>query len=184
MYNVFGDDGFHDYFSDAQAYAEEGDMDRAKSALGDALGVAMELYKGEEAYRKDRGETGYEFEPRFGLKENDDVLDEIINEREETFLQRAKRNIFGGTKPLDLNDENTFPAHYRKASAKDLAFYIRDVLYKEKDNITPGQRENLERLHDLVRNVGGDLNKSFTKDPRLETPIFKSLASYGSPQGS
>ena len=83
MYNVFGDDGFHDYLGAAKDAVEAGDMDRAKNALGDALGRAMELYKDEEAYRKDRGETGFEFKPRFGLKENDAVLDEIIDEEKE-----------------------------------------------------------------------------------------------------
>ena len=83
MYNVFGDDGFHDYLGAAKDAVEAGDMDRAKNALGDALGRAMELYKDEEAYRKDRGETGFEFKPRFGLEENDAVLDEIIGEEKE-----------------------------------------------------------------------------------------------------
>lgn len=71
MYRVFGDDEFHDYFGDAKAYTEEGDIDRAKNALGDALGEAQKLL----AYQvKQNAED---------LEENDSVLDEIIGEEKE-----------------------------------------------------------------------------------------------------
>jgi len=78
MYRVFGDDGFHDYFGSAKAYVEEGDIDRAKNALGDALGVAQKLL----AYRvKQNAEN---------LEENDSVLDEIIGEEKEEVNEAPK----------------------------------------------------------------------------------------------
>ena len=49
--------------------------------IGDAQARARELYEDEVEYRKERGETGMEFKPRFGLEENDAVLDEMLNER-------------------------------------------------------------------------------------------------------
>ena len=71
LYRVFGDDGFHDALGDSKAAVEAGDIDRAKNALGDALGVAQKLL----AYRvKQNAEN---------LEENDSVLDEIIGEEKE-----------------------------------------------------------------------------------------------------
>ena len=71
LYRVFGDDGFHDALGASKAAVEVGDMDRAKNALGDALGIAQKLL----AYQvKQNAEN---------LEENDSVLDEIIGEEKE-----------------------------------------------------------------------------------------------------
>ena len=75
LYNVFGDDSFHDAIDRAKADAT--DDDRFANAIGDAQARAMELYKDEVEYRKERGETGMEFKPRFGLEENDTALEEV-----------------------------------------------------------------------------------------------------------
>ena len=71
FYRVFGDDSFHDALGASKAAVEDGDIDRAKNALGDALGRAQELL----AYQvKQNAEN---------LEENDSVLDEIIGEEKE-----------------------------------------------------------------------------------------------------
>ena len=71
LYRVFGDDGFHDALGDSKAAVEAGDIDRAKNALGDAIGIAQKLL----AYQvKQNAEN---------LEENDSVLDEIIGEEKE-----------------------------------------------------------------------------------------------------
>jgi hypothetical protein len=74
LYRIFGDDEFHDQFSNAKSLAAEGDLDRAKNALSDAMSRAKELYEDEYEYREERGEL------KFDLEENDKALDEIINE--------------------------------------------------------------------------------------------------------
>lgn len=47
LYRIFGDDQFHDEFSNAKSLAAEGDLDRAKNALGDAMSRAKALYEDE-----------------------------------------------------------------------------------------------------------------------------------------
>ena len=80
LYRVFGDDGFHDALGDSKAAVEAGDIDRAKNALGDALGVAQQLL----AYQvKQNAEN---------LEENDIALDEILDEG---FLDRLKAKAKG-----------------------------------------------------------------------------------------
>ena len=71
MYRVFGDDSFHDHIAAAKREAEVGNFDGAKNALGDAQARAMELYKYQEEYEKDRFEEGEE------LEENDAALEEV-----------------------------------------------------------------------------------------------------------
>lgn len=80
LYNVFGDDSFYDAIDAAK---DTDDDDQFNNFIGDAQARARELYKDEVEYRKERGETGMEFKPRFGLEENDAVLDEIIGEEKE-----------------------------------------------------------------------------------------------------
>ena len=75
LYNVFGDDEFSDAIDAAKGTDDD---DRFNNFIGDAQARARELYEDEVEYRKERGETGMEFKPRFGLEENDDVLDEVI----------------------------------------------------------------------------------------------------------
>ena len=77
LYNVFGDDSFHDAIDAAKGTDDD---DRFINFIGDAQARAKELYEDEVEYRKERGETGMEFKPRYGLEENDAVLDEIVDE--------------------------------------------------------------------------------------------------------
>ena len=67
LYRIFGSDDFHDYLGNAQDLASEGDLDRAKNALSDAMGV------GDRMLRDFHGIEG-------DIYENDKALDEIINE--------------------------------------------------------------------------------------------------------
>jgi hypothetical protein len=67
LYKIFGSDDFHDYLGNAQDFAAEGDLDRAKNALSDAMGV------GDRMIASIHGMDG-------DLEENDIALDEIINE--------------------------------------------------------------------------------------------------------
>ena len=67
LYKIFGSDDFHDYLGNAQDFAAEGDLDRAKNALTDAMGI------GEKMIASIHGMDG-------DLEENDIALDEIINE--------------------------------------------------------------------------------------------------------
>lgn len=89
FYNVFGDDSFHDALDAAKMATDD---DTYNNMIGDAQARGIELYNDEIAYRKERGETGTEFKPRFGLEENDKVLDEIIDEG---FLDRIKAQAKG-----------------------------------------------------------------------------------------
>jgi len=151
MYNVFGDDGFHDYLGAAQDAAEEGDMDRAKNALGDALGRAQELYKSEEAYRKDRGETGFEFPSRYHegeeLEENDSVLDEIIGEEKEEVNEApavfAEIDEMIGSIKDQMNPDDAF-----------------DSLVSEFEAISGGTK----LLHRALKNIALDNNLMEEKD--------------------
>jgi len=77
LYYVFGDDEFQDAIDAAK---ETDDDDRFNNFIGDAQARAKELYKDELRDAKEQGETGFEFKPRFGLEENDTVLDEVIEE--------------------------------------------------------------------------------------------------------
>ena len=77
LYRVFGDDAFHDAIDAAKGTDDD---DRFNNFMGDAQSRALELYKGELRDAQERGETGREFKPRFGLEENDSVLDEIVDE--------------------------------------------------------------------------------------------------------
>ena len=70
LYRIFGSDDFHDYLGAAQDFAAEGDLDRAKNALSDAMGV------GDRMIASIHGMDG-------DLEENDKALDEIIGEEKE-----------------------------------------------------------------------------------------------------
>ena len=76
LYNVFGDDSFQDAIDAAKGTDDD---DRFNNFISDAQARAKELLDGEVEYRKERGETGMEFKPRFGLEENDAALDEVSN---------------------------------------------------------------------------------------------------------
>ena len=67
LYEIFGSDDFHDYLGNAQDFAAEGDLDRAKNALTDAMGIGEKMIKDIHGMEDD-------------LEENDKALDEIINE--------------------------------------------------------------------------------------------------------
>ena len=67
LYRIFGDDQFHDEFSNAKSLAAEGDLDRAKNALTDAMGIGAGMLKDIHQMEGD-------------LEENDAVLDEVIEE--------------------------------------------------------------------------------------------------------
>ena len=72
FYRVFGDDSFHDALGASKAAVEAGDIDRAKNALGDALGIAQDLYQ----YQIRQNANAFVREEE-ELEENDAVLDEI-----------------------------------------------------------------------------------------------------------
>ena len=74
LYNVFGDDEFSDAIDAAKGTDDD---DRFNNFIGDAQARAKELYIDELKDAKEQGETGFEFKPRFGLEENDAVLDEV-----------------------------------------------------------------------------------------------------------
>ena len=76
LYNVFGDDSFQDAIDAAKGTDDD---DRFNNFIGDAQARAKELLDSEVEYRKERGETGMEFKPRFGLEENDAALEEVSN---------------------------------------------------------------------------------------------------------
>lgn len=76
LYNVFGDDSFHDAIDNAKGTDDD---DRFNNFIGDAEARAKELYRDELRDAKEQGETGFEQAPRFGLEENDAVLDEVSN---------------------------------------------------------------------------------------------------------
>ena len=77
LYRIFGSDDFHDYLGAAQDFAAEGDLDRAKNALSDAMGV------GDRMIASIHGMDG-------DLEENDKALDEIIGEEKE----EVKEGVF------------------------------------------------------------------------------------------
>ena len=77
LYNVFGDDEFQDAIDAAKGTDDD---DRFNNFIGDAEARAKELYRDELRDAKEQGETGFEQAPRFGLEENDAVLDEVIEE--------------------------------------------------------------------------------------------------------
>ena len=77
LYNVFGDDEFQDAIDAAKGTDDD---DRFNNFIGDAEARAKELYRDELRDAKEQGETGFEQAPRFGLEENDKVLDEVIEE--------------------------------------------------------------------------------------------------------
>ena len=81
LYRIFGDDNFHDEFSNAKSYAAEGDLDRAKNALGDAMAIGKKMIKDIHGMED-------------GLEENDSALDEIIDgEKEEVTEAKVFDNI-------------------------------------------------------------------------------------------
>jgi len=113
LYRVFGDDGFHDALGASKAAVEDGDIDRAKNALGDALGIAQQLL----AYQvKQNAEN---------LEENDAVLDEVVDEsfigdlatrirkrraakkEKERFTKGLDMKDFRGKGPVDIEPEFT-----------------------------------------------------------------------------
>ena len=65
LYNVFGDDGFHDAIDAAKGTDDD---DRFNNFISDAQARAKELYEDEVEYRKERGETGMEFKPRLWFR--------------------------------------------------------------------------------------------------------------------
>ena len=77
LYNVFGDDEFQDAIDAAKGTDDD---DRFNNFISDAEARAKELYRDELRDAKEQGETGFEQAPRFGLEENDAVLDEVIEE--------------------------------------------------------------------------------------------------------
>ena len=77
LYNVFGDDEFQDAIDAAKGTDDD---DRFNNFIGDAEARAKELYRDELRDAKEQGETGFEQAPRFGLEENDAVLDEVVDE--------------------------------------------------------------------------------------------------------
>lgn len=69
LYRVFGDDDFSDSKDAAMRHLEDGDLDRFRNSMGDALDRAKDML----AYQKSSE----------NLEENDAALDEIIGEEKE-----------------------------------------------------------------------------------------------------
>lgn len=111
LYRIFGDDNFHDEFSNAKTHAAEGDLDRAKNALGDAIGI------GDRMIASIHGMPG-------DLEENDKALDEIIDEQKESLTQQIMKKY-----PEKYKDEKAVAA-----AAKEL---MKDPKYKVSRGIVP-----------------------------------------------
>jgi hypothetical protein len=78
LYRVFGDDEFHDAIDSAKGTDDD---DRFNNFMGDAQDRAKELYIDELKDAKERGETGMEFKPRFGLEEEEDFETALPGEK-------------------------------------------------------------------------------------------------------
>ena len=111
LYRIFGDDDFHDSLGAAQDFAAEGDLDRAKNALSDAIGI------GDRMIAKIHGMEG-------DLEENDMTLDEIIGEEKESLTQQIMKKY-----PKKYKDEQAV-----KDAAKEL---MKNPKYKVKQGIGP-----------------------------------------------
>jgi len=111
LYRIFGDDDFHDSLGAAQDFAAEGDLDRAKNALSDTMGI------GDRMIAKIHGMDG-------DLEENDMALDEIIGEEKESLTQQIMKKY-----PKKYKDEKAV-----KAAAKEL---MKDPKYKANRGIFP-----------------------------------------------
>ena len=135
LYNVFGDDEFSDAIDAAKGTDDD---DRFNNFIGDAQARAKELYIDELKDAKEQGETGFEFKPRFGLEENDAVLDEVI-----------KENIF---KEIDMMIGNI-----KEQMGPDDAF---DSLVSEFEAISGGTK----LLHRALKNISLDNNLMEKKD--------------------
>jgi hypothetical protein len=129
LYRVFGDDSFHDYLDASKAAVEAGDIDRAKNALGDAIGIAKSLL----AYQvKQNAEN---------LEENDAVLDEIIGEEKEEVNEAP--TMFD-----EIDDMLHRTAIHMNAS--DFA----DELVSEFEAISGGSKVLHQALKNIVANNG------------------------------
>jgi len=111
LYRIFGDDDFHDSLGAAQDFAAEGDLDRAKNALSDTMGI------GDRMIASIHGMDG-------DLEENDMALDEIIGEEKESLTQQIMKKY-----PKKYKDEKAV-----KAAAKEL---MKDPKYKANRGIFP-----------------------------------------------
>ena len=136
LYNVFGDDSFSDAIDAAK---DTDDDDRFNNFIGDAQARAKELMDGEVKYRKERGETGMEFKPRFGLEENDAVLDEVS---ESMGIFREIDMMVGSIKD-QMNPDDAF-----------------DSLVSEFEAISGGTK----LLHRALKNISLDNNLMEEKD--------------------
>ena len=105
----------------------------------DAQARAKELLDGEVEYRKERGETGMEFKPRFGLEENDKVLDEVS---ESMGIFREIDMMVGSIKD-QMNPDDAF-----------------DSLVSEFEAISGGTK----LLHRALKNISLDNNLMEEKD--------------------
>jgi len=129
LYRVFGDDNFHDALGASKAAVEAGDIDRAKNALGDAIGIAKSLL----AYQvKQNAEN---------LEENDAVLDEIIGEEKEEVNEAP--TMFD-----EIDDMLSRTAIHMNAS--DFA----DELVSEFEAISGGSKVLHQALKNIVANNG------------------------------
>lgn len=136
LYKVFGDDSFHDYLGASKAAVEAGDIDRAKNALGDALGVAEDLYN----YQLKQHANAFVREEE-ELEENDSVLDEIIDEEKEEVNEAP--TMFD-----EIDDMLSRTAIHMNAS--DFA----DELVSEFEAISGGAKVLHQALKNIVANNG------------------------------
>ena len=145
LYRIFGDDSFHDEFSNAKSHAVEGDLDRAKNALGDAMAIGKkmitDIHGMEDGLEEEEdfetalpGEKGYDSTKLAlsqagipeGIGENDTVLDEIIGESKEDLTKSILKKH-----PKKYKDEKAVTAAAAKLM-KDPKFKAR---YKGKKGV-------------------------------------------------
>jgi hypothetical protein len=130
LYNVFGDDEFQDAIDAAKGTDDD---DRFNNFIGDAEARAKELYRDELRDAKEQGETGFEQEPRFGLEENDTVLEEVS---ESMGIFREIDMMIGSIKD-QMNPDDAF-----------------DSLVSEFEAISGGTK----LLHQALKNISLDNN--------------------------
>ena len=156
LYRVFGDDNFHDALGASKTAVEDGDIDRAKNALSDAIGIAQKLLAFqvkqnaenlEEENVEDTltGEEGYDSDAlalkgvglgHAKLEENDAVLDEILDEEKKEVNENMQ--MF-----REIDDMLSRTAIHMNAS--DFV----DELVQEFEAISGGPK----KLHQALKNI-------------------------------
>ena len=95
------------------------------------------------------------------LDENDAALDEVINEKEESFFGKLKRNVFGGKEPLKTTE---YPPYYYKGTSQNLIDILKEFV--KDDRFSDAQKKLIDDFK--VKLVMGDssIKNIFSKDKR------------------